>query len=443
MQRIINRLLLSSLINRLLSGTIWSILGSLFSRIIMLCSNIVIAKLLGKDIYGEYSIINSTTIMFSTLASFGLGQTATKVVAESWKSNPLFSGRVIAMSSVVAFITGSFVCLILIIFADYISMNILQAPHIAPLIRISSLTLIFGAINSSQVGVLSGFEAFKEIAKYNLYAGIAAFPLISVSVWLGGLSGAIIALTLFQALICILFRYALIRKAKSLNITIKLSTWFSIPHLLWSHALPIALSGLMVTPVFWIANAIIVNQPNGYGELALLNAANQFALVLQFFGTLIAKPYLPILSSIKLSTEAGKRTFIKTLLLFILFTSIPSILIGLIIYSFSDLFMSIYGAEFVIGASVLRILIISSINILIANVLGYALTSLGKNWISFLLNVLWAIIFILIFQLYFESDAFGYAKAHLISYSIHFITSFIVLLFVLRNLSKTKTSNCW
>ncbi len=54
--------------------------------------------------------------------------------------------------------------------------------------------LLLGALNGAQTGALAGFEEFRTIARINLLAGLANFPLIVTGVYLAGLRGAIVAL---------------------------------------------------------------------------------------------------------------------------------------------------------------------------------------------------------------------------------------------------------
>ena len=83
----------SPLGERLLRGTFWSLVGTFVSRALGLAAAIMAARILGKAVYGELGIIQSTLGMFGTFAGFGMGTTATKYVAELRDKDPAKAGE--------------------------------------------------------------------------------------------------------------------------------------------------------------------------------------------------------------------------------------------------------------------------------------------------------------------------------------------------------------
>ena len=67
---------------RFFNAAVWSIIGGLFSRGLSILTFIIVARILGDNLYGQLGIIRSTTNMFIVFASFGLGVTATKYIAQ-------------------------------------------------------------------------------------------------------------------------------------------------------------------------------------------------------------------------------------------------------------------------------------------------------------------------------------------------------------------------
>ena len=104
--RLKDRILGSALGARLARGTFWNLLAGIASRSLALVGSILIARILGKKTYGELGILQSTLEMFGSLAAFGLGLTSTKYVAEYRRTDPDKAGRILAMSSWVACISG-------------------------------------------------------------------------------------------------------------------------------------------------------------------------------------------------------------------------------------------------------------------------------------------------------------------------------------------------
>src|SRR5579871_4290563 len=164
------RLRESPLATRLAKGAFWSLIGSIASRGLNLMSGVAVARILGKHDYGEFGMIQSTVGMLGVFAGFGMGLTATKHVAELRAVDPSRAGRVLALSTLVAWVTGCLMCLLMVIIAPWLASNTFATPSMSPLLRMAAPLLLFGGVNGAQTGALSGFEAFKRIAHVNIWA---------------------------------------------------------------------------------------------------------------------------------------------------------------------------------------------------------------------------------------------------------------------------------
>lgn len=64
--------------SKLLTDSLWSLGGNVVGKGLALLADILVARFLGKDIYGEYGIIRNTILTIGVFSTFGLGYTATK-----------------------------------------------------------------------------------------------------------------------------------------------------------------------------------------------------------------------------------------------------------------------------------------------------------------------------------------------------------------------------
>src|SRR5215469_3219218 len=181
----------SSFATRLIRGTFWSLVATVFSRLLGLAASMLVARMLGKIGLGELGIVQSTVGMFSALAGLGLGLAATKHIAEQRVHDPASAGETIGFLSLISWTSGGFMTLLVLLFAPWLAAHSLAAPKLAPVLQEGSLLLLFGVINGVQTGVLSGFEAFKTIARVNLISGFANFPILVIGAWFGGLAGVV------------------------------------------------------------------------------------------------------------------------------------------------------------------------------------------------------------------------------------------------------------
>jgi O-antigen/teichoic acid export membrane protein len=283
--------------SRLARGVFWSMAGSVISRGLMLCATVLVARILGKTVYGELGLLQSTVGMFGTFAGFGLGLTATKHVAEFRQCDPVRAGRIIGLSGMFALLTGGVMALGLFYFAPWLAEYTINAPHLVGVLRIGALLLLINALNGAQTGALSGFEAFKTIAYVNLFVGLLSFPILVCGAYFGRLTGAAWALVINLGVNWLLNHFALRKEVRRFRIPFIWRGCFQEWSVLWRFSLPAVISGTLVGPVRWACNAMMVNKPNGYGEMGLFTAALVFQQLLLFANRMLNAPLLSMLSN--------------------------------------------------------------------------------------------------------------------------------------------------
>src|SRR5580700_10915755 len=249
---------------RLLRGAFWSVMGTLVSRALGLAAAIFAARIVGKMIYGELGIIQSTVGMLGTLAGFGMSTTASKFVAELRTKDPARAGRIIAMSSLTSWVISIMLAVLLILLAPWLCKHTLAAPQLSAYVRLSAPLLVLGGINGAQLGVLLGFEAFKRIARVNCLTGVINFPLVVAGALLFGLPGIICGMVLGQTVGCLLNLRALQCEAKEHRVAISYSSCMAELPVLWQFSIPAVLTEIMISAVGWATATMLVRQINGY-----------------------------------------------------------------------------------------------------------------------------------------------------------------------------------
>jgi len=179
----------SPLVQRIITGSFWALIGAVTLRASRLISSILVAQFLGKTGFGEYGIIQSTIGLFGAFAGFGMGVTATKYIAEFREKHPRRAGRIMGLTGVFTVFTGGIMSFGLFLFAPLLSAHALAAPHLSGTLRIGALFLFLTTLNGAQQGALAGFEAFKSIAIVNFLVGVLSLPLIIGGVYWGAYKG--------------------------------------------------------------------------------------------------------------------------------------------------------------------------------------------------------------------------------------------------------------
>jgi O-antigen/teichoic acid export membrane protein len=408
-----------SLRGRFARGAVWSLIGAVLAQGANLAASVITARLLGREQFGEYGIVQSTVGMLGVFAGLGLGVTATKYVAEFRTRDPERAGRIIALGCAVAIISGGLLALCLLFFAPLLAATTLHAPTLAGELRIVSVALFFNAINGAQTGALSGFEAFRAIARINLARGLLSFPVTVAAVVLWRLPGAVWALAITAAVTCVLSEISLQRHCRDLGISAPFRSSWEERRVLWTFSMPAVFSSALVGPVFWVANTLLVKRPGGYGEMGVFSAASQWRNAILFLPTLAGQVVLPMLSS--LQGEEGRRPARRVLLAAISVNIAFALPIVLALLFLSGRVMALYGPGFASRGAVLRITAITAGLLATQTPVGNIIAAAGRMWLGALMNLGWATVLLIsaLSLLGRGWGADGLAYAFLLAYVAH------------------------
>ncbi len=418
--RVLKFLPADSLRGRFARGAVWSLIGAVISQGANLAASVITARLLGREQFGEYGMIQSTVGMFGVFAGMGLGLTATKYVAELRVTNPDRAGRIIALSTAVALATAATAVVALFAVAPWLAARTLNAPHLSAELRIAAGVLFLNALNGTQTGALAGFEAFRTIARVNLIRGLVTFPLAVAGVLMWHLRGAVAALVAAAAVGWVFNHIAIRAECRRNGVPVRWERFWADRAILWKFSLPAFLAGGMVSPAIWVASSILVNQPHGYAEMGIFSAANQWRMAVAFLPSLLSQPLLSMLSNVGAGDLGSFRKLLRANLLLSLALSVC---IAAPIVVCSTWIMKAYGRDFLAGRPVLILLLLATVVSSTAAVVGQAIASLDRMWWSLSLNSVWALVLlasaVLLVPRY---GALGLAGAFLASYSVHGLT---------------------
>ncbi len=426
---LVGKLQSSPVYTRVAKGAFWSLMGSLLAQGLTLLSSIPVARLLGSESYGELGIVQSTIGTFVIFAGPALGVAATKHIAELRYSDPERIGRIIGMTYVVGIIISTLVATFILIGAPFLANTTLNAPGLTGILRLATVALFFNGLIGIQNGILAGFEAFRSMAKVNLWRGLISLPAMVIGAWLWHLPGAVLALGVISVVTAYANHQATQNEMREHGIsaifTYRRSEW----RILYSFSFPALLSSIVVVFATWAANAILVNQPNGYKEMGIFNAANQWRIAILFLPSVLSKPVLPMLSE---SLHRSVQEYKQVLKLNLCITGTISLCLALVISAVSPWIMTSYGDDFLNSWPVLTMLALSATFSAIAGVIGNAIWSMGKMWHSLVLNTIWSIVFIVVCLLTIEWGAMGLATAYFISYITHLMLQMLYVAFPMR-----------
>ncbi len=430
----------SSLAKRILKGSIWVVCGNGASRLLTLLAMIMAARILGKDLFGEFAIIQSTIGVAGLFAGVGLGNTGTRFVANYIESNPSRVGRVIGMLDIVALILVTIAGSILFFSADYISEFIFNSKKLAEPLLWGIILMAALVINGVQNGALYGLERFDLVAILAITQAISLIIFIWFLTNTMGVSGTVLSLGLSACIVIFIGRFILLREINRKNIKITYFDWWEEKDIFTNYSLPMTLASLLATPVMWFSMIILANSIDGYGELGLFQAAYQWHGPMIYIPMAIMSASIPVLVQ---EWEAGRvKEF--TLVISKIYRSLIIVggVIVLIISFLSQWIMSFYGSEFEEAWLILVLLVAAAPLHALSKIFSGALLGMNKASEVLKVNIVWSFIMVILAStLVPKFGAFGLALSFFIAYLILAILNYSVLNFRIKqhhNYKKTK-----
>jgi O-antigen/teichoic acid export membrane protein len=409
---------------RFARGGGWTFASTLTTNLSGLLVGVGLARMLGRDAYGELGVLMSTYALFSQLGSLGLGMAALKHMAECRENDPQRAGRVTGLALQTATISYGVTAALVCLLAPHLA-RFINAPHLAAEIRLIGVLLLLLGIDSVQGGLLGGLEAFHRTARINMARAACHVPLALTGCWLAGLPGVLGVMILLALLTVVLNRRALdgelarfgIRPDYTANGTeLKRFLAFSIPSFL---------GGCLTVPVTWATNAMLVNHQGGYAQMGLLSAANQWRAV----ATLVPGVFNSVFLSIQTNLiGAGQWAQYRDSLMHNLrYQSLAASAAAGALAAFSPWIMGAYGGDYAQGAPVLALLAAGWLFLAPNWIIWNVFMSAGKVWLGLALNLLGALLLLLLAWLWVGRGALGLAGAMLVSSAAQVAVMFLCL----------------
>lgn len=416
----------NSLASSFVRGASWSLAGTILARGLTFVATIIAARTLGNTTYGELGMIQSTLLLCGAFAGNGVGVSLTRQVAELRNRDLVRVSKNIAAGLQLATVLGGALGLALLSLSDWIGAWVLGAPHLVQGLRYGAILLVLTVIGGAQLGALYGLQEFRAVAMIQvLRASCVAAGLVAGSLY--GLIEAVIGLIVGES-VSVMFSAVVLHRVMDrsyVSIAYGKVDWLEFRHL-WSFALPVLLSGIVMQPAVWFGNVTLVNQPMGYAKLGIFMAAEKWRELILFVPASLSQTVLSLLSNLHGTSDkkSYKKLFRLNLLIHLGLVIVPALGLTLV----SQHAMSLFGAEFQQGWLTLSILATSAIPVVLNNVLGQVLQSGGSIWRRFSLDLLlagiYALLVVSLIPLWQEN---GMALASLLAFSMTTAPLFVIV----------------
>jgi O-antigen/teichoic acid export membrane protein len=360
------------------------------SRGFSLISSIVVARLLGKEGFGQWGLILTTVAMFVHFASFGVAMAATKHIAELRRTNPSRAGRTLSFLLLVGLTSVSAMALTCLGVSNWLARSLYKIPELSTPLMLASL-MMFGMLATQMLqGALAGFEDFKRIAWINLVQGMVLLAAAVPLTWWLGLSGTVIGVAISWCAALALCLIATFKRSLEEHMVLSLGGISQEFRLLWQYGLPSLLSGAIVGPAMMLSQAIVANVPAGVAGLGAYNAAARWRDAVLFIPQAVRRVTLPMLSRLK--GEDDYRRFMKALWANIALNGGIALCGAVPIMVLSPWILGLYGANFRQDWDILVVLAGAGICQAVNDVVTQVTAAMEKMWWYFYIHMAWGTI---------------------------------------------------
>jgi O-antigen/teichoic acid export membrane protein len=283
-------------------GSFHYLWGLVISTVISAVGTIFIARLLGSDQYGLYTIVLAAPSLIVTFRDWGINSAMIKFTAQYRAEDRIAEIRSIFLTGVLfEVVLGIVLSLISFAFAGFLATNLYNRPSLAPLIEIASFSILASAVVTAATATFTGFEKMELNSIMLVFHSIFKTALIVILVLLGfGASGAtsgfvistfiggLIGIALFWKL------YAGLPKFKEYTLQIK--AYFTT---MLTYALPLSFSAILssLLPHFY-SFLLPIHYSTDNTMIGSYGIANNFVILISFFALPITAMIFPAFSKL-------------------------------------------------------------------------------------------------------------------------------------------------
>jgi len=366
-----------SLSQRVTKGVLWSAGLSIATQAPNFLLGIFLARILGKEAFGEWGIIQNTIGSVSNIAQLSLAVTATKYVAEFRNTDVKRVGGILGLCSLVTLVTAGLASLVLLLGARYLSVRVFHAPHLEFAVCVSVGYLFFLTINGFQVGALAGLEAFRRLALIGAGYGFGSLGAVLLCAHYYGLNGALIAMSAAAAANWLFHHIHLKYHCKNIGIEVHYRDVFRELPVLTGFALPATLSGVAGSAGVWLSNVFLVRVARGYEQMAVLTAAMSFRVVILFAPSVVSRVSIPVLVNLFGNKDARyQKAYTRNLL----GLTASAVVVAIPIVALAPYLLIAFGRNFTDGGPAVAAIALSTVFEVVAMALYQQLFASGWMW---------------------------------------------------------------
>ena len=297
-----------NLLKKILSSSLWLLIGNSIGRLAMFLANIFAARMLSQEAFGQFAMIRSTISSIEGLISGSLGSTVIKKIAqtnhEEKENLPYILSTIFILNVLIAIIISIFI----FFGADFIVEKfLLNNTKLINALNIGILILITTTFANLIQNILIGFEEFRKLAILSIITSTLSIPTIFILIYFFQFYGALFGIIFYFTLDSFI-KYFYFKKLSILT-KFELDKFKNESKNILIFIFPIFLTFLINGFSFWYARVLVVNGTNSFEEIAIFDAAFQWLTIIMIITTATTNVVLPKLSKTNSDNKEKRKIF--------------------------------------------------------------------------------------------------------------------------------------
>ncbi len=361
---------------KLASGALYTYTSLVLLKVFLLVNSIIVARWLGPNNLGIYSILIQIQGLVITFGLFGIPISVSKFIAEYSKKDRSALQNIVSSLMTFSLVISIIIAIPFFMSSDFLATKIYKEPTLKLLIRISSFTIFISLLNNFYKAIMQGFQKIESLARINVVVGLVSVVITFLLVFKMNLQGVAIR-DLVIAIISIISLWALLNKTVfSTGVRIKLKIDKDILLKIFIFALPLFISSIIIYGGnLFIRSHLVVKC--GFDKSGLFSIADNFFQIIYFIPQAIAIPFLPIITRMY---SYDFENFSKNASRVVKLTGFLVLPIAVILGIFSkDVISLLYGKSYFESWLVSFLVIFAGAMVSPGYVLGQALIAAGRS----------------------------------------------------------------
>jgi O-antigen/teichoic acid export membrane protein len=257
---------------RLGTGVFWGLFrfGSLQGATFLF--NLVAARVLGREAFGSFSLIQTTTQTLQQLGGLSVSSTATRFVASSYATDPLKTGRLIRsllrIAGLSAVVTAGSLCLA----APALSVLVYRMPRMLVPLLLASIVVDLSLRGNARLGMLMGLERYRAVAVLSMIPMPLTIGLAYVAGRGFGVAGIVSVLVVDAGFKLILYDRKVKTIARDEGIPLHVPAEAAERRELKAFMVPALIPGFTAMPSVWFGQALLARGADGASAVAVFSA---------------------------------------------------------------------------------------------------------------------------------------------------------------------------